>query len=145
MPVLLILHIVICSLGYLLFGFASAVAYVYLRQERALKAKTCRLGARFRWSLCDLDRCLFTSLILGFAAMGFGLPMGIALQKTMYGIVDLASPRILLPALIWIFYLLILTFRLLTGLRGKIPSYMAVYGFHAVAISFVLELCLAAA
>ncbi|WP_027184411.1 cytochrome c biogenesis protein CcsA [Desulfovibrio inopinatus] len=144
MPVLLPLHIIICSLGYLLFGVTSLIAYVYLKRERAIKAKTWRLDKPFRFSLYELDRCLFASLTVGFVAMGLGLPMGIILQEAKYGFVDLTSPRILFPTVIWLFYLLILAFRLLTGLRGKIPSYMSVYGFHATVISFVLELYLAA-
>jgi ABC-type uncharacterized transport system permease subunit len=142
MPVLLPLHIIICSLGYFLFGVTSVIAYVYLKRERAIKTKTFRLDDRFRWSLHDLDRCLFVSLTLGFVAMGLGLLMGIALQEAKYGIVDLTSARILFPAVIWLFYLLILAFRQLTGLRGTIPSYLSVYGFHAVAISFVFEIYL---
>jgi len=144
MSALLFLHIIICSLGYLLFGITSVIAFVYLKRERAIKTKAYRLGEGFRWSLHDLDRSLFVSLTLGFVAMGLGLLMGIALQSAKYGMVDLTSSRILFPAVIWLFYLLILSFRLTTGLRGKIPSYMAVYGFHVVVVSFVLELSLAA-
>ncbi|WP_319762737.1 cytochrome c biogenesis protein CcsA [Maridesulfovibrio sp.] len=144
MSALLSLHIIICSLGYFLFGITSVSAYAYLKSERAIKTKAYRLGEGFRWSLHDLDRSLFASLTLGFVAMGLGLLMGIALQDAKYGIVDLTSPRIFFPAAIWLFYLLILFFRLTMGLRGKIPSYLAVYGFHAVVISFVLELYLAA-
>ena len=144
MSALLPLHIIICSLGYLLFGITSVIAFVYLIRERAIKTKAYRLGEAFRWSLHELDRSLFVSLTLGFVAMGLGLLVGIALQDVKYGMIDLASPRILFPAVIWLFYLLILSFRLTTGLRGKIPSYMAVYGFHAVVMSFFLELYLAA-
>lgn len=144
MSALLILHIIICSLGYLLFGITSVIAFVYLKRERAIKTKAYRLGEGFRWSLQDLDRSLFISLTLGFVAMGLGLLIGIALQGAKYGTVDPTSPRILFPAIIWLFYLLILSFRLTTGLRGKIPSYMTVYGFHAVVMSFALELYLAA-
>jgi len=140
---LLILHITICSLGYLLFGITSVIAFVYLKRERAIKTKAYKLGEGFPWSLRDLDRSFFVSLAAGFFAMGLGLLMGIALQNAKYGMVDLISSRILFPAGIWLFYLLILSFRLITGLRGKIPSYMAVYGFHAVILSFVLELYLA--
>ena len=144
MSALLALHIIICSLGYLFFGITSVIAYVYLKRERAIKTKAYRLGDGFRWSLNDLDHGLFVSLTLGFVAMGLGLLMGIALQGAKYGMVDLTSPRIFFPAVIWLFYLLILSFRLTTGLRGKIPSYMAVCGFHAVVTSFVLELYMAA-
>ncbi|MFW5490054.1 MAG: cytochrome c biogenesis protein CcsA [Desulfovibrio sp.] len=145
MQVLLPLHIIVCSLGYLFFGVTFVTAFIYLKRERTIKAKAWRLGQTFRHSLYELDRCLFASLAVGFVAMGLGLFMGVILYEAKYGFVDLTSPRILFPAVIWIFYLLILAFRLLTGLRGKIPSYMAVYGFHAVAMSFVLELYLAAA
>ncbi|WP_207260260.1 cytochrome c biogenesis protein CcsA [Desulfovibrio sp. Huiquan2017] len=139
----LILHIIICSLGYLLFGITCVIAFVYLKRERAIKTKAYRLGKGFRWSLHDLDRGLFISLTLGFVAMGLGLLMGMALQGAKYGMVDLTSPRILFPAVIWLFYLLVLSFRITMGLRGKIPSYMAVYGFHAVVLSFAMELYLA--
>ena len=145
MSALLSLHIIICSLGYLLFGITGVIAFVYLKKERAIKTKAYRLGEGCRWSLHNLDRSLFVSLALGFVAMGLGLLLGIAFQDAKYGAVDLTSPRILFPAVIWLFYLLILSFRLTTGLRGKIPSYMAVYGLHAVVLSFVLELYLAAA
>ena len=145
MPVLLLLHIFICSVGYVLFGVTSVIAYMYLKRERAIKAKMLRLDTPFRYSLYELDRFLFASLTIGFIALGLGLPLGIIFQEAKYGFVDLASPRILIPTVIWLFYLLILAFRLVTGLRGKVPSYMAVYGFHAVAMSFVLELYLASA
>lgn len=145
MPALLVLHIAICSLGYLLFGVAFVIACIYLWRERTLKTKTLKLGERFRWSLNKLDRWLFASLLVGFITMGLGLATGIALQNAMNGSMDLTSPRLLFPAVIWFFYLLILVFRLLTGLRGRIPSYMAVYGFKAVALSFLFELYLAAA
>lgn len=145
MSALLALHIFVCSLGYVLFGITCVIAFVYLKRERTIKTKAYKLSEGFHWSLHDLDRGLFVSLTLGFVAMGLGLLMGIALQDAKYGMVDLTSPRILFPAVIWFFYLLILSFRLTTGLRGKIPSYMAVYGFHAVVMSFVLELYLATA
>jgi ABC-type uncharacterized transport system permease subunit len=145
MTVLLPLHIIICSLGYLLFGATSVIALVYLKRERDIKTKTWRPGKPFRLSLHALDRCLFAGLTVGFVAMGLGLPLGLVLQEAKYGFVDPTSPRILFPAVIWIFYLVLLGFRLLTGLRGKIPSYLTVYGFHAVAMSFVLELYLASA
>ena len=144
MSALLPLHIIACSLGYLLFGITSVIAYVYLKRERTIKTKAYRLNEGFRWSLHDLDRSFFVSLALGFVAMSLGLLMDPAIQGANYGMVDLASPRTLFPAVIWLLYLLILSFRLTTGLRGKIPSYLAVYGFQAVAVSFALELYLTA-
>ncbi|WP_394705761.1 hypothetical protein [Pseudodesulfovibrio indicus] len=74
-----------------------------------------------------------------------GLPLGIVLHEVKHGAVELASPRVVFPTVIWVFYLVLLAFRLVTGLRGKIPSYMAVCGFHAVPMSLVFELFLAGA
>ncbi len=143
MPVTLILHIAISSLGYLLFGAAFAISCVYIYRDHAIKTKQFKMGDRFPWSLNQLDRALFISLIAGFVFMGIGLLLGIYVHKLVYGIVDLTSPRLIFPFFIWLFYLALLLFRLLTGLRGRIPAQLAACGFSCAALSFLFELHIA--
>lgn len=142
MSALLIVHIAACSLGYLLFGVAFVVARVYIHREKAIKTKRLRLNDRFPWSLNQLDRCLFMTLVAGFIFLSLGLPTGVAIQKAVNGVADFSSPRLLFPAAIWFFYLLILAFRQVTGLRGKLPASLAVSGFNFTAFSFLFEMYL---
>lgn len=144
MNTVLIAHIVLCSLGYLLFAAAFVLACVYMYRDRAIKTKQFRLGSSFSLSLNHLDRLLFLTLTAGFVLTGIGLPLGLAVQKTVHGTVDLTSLRFTLPAAIWLFYLFMLLFRLLTGLRGRIPAQLSVFGFNFAAFSLIFELYLAA-
>lgn len=141
---LLIIHIIASSLGYILFGAAFATACLYIYRDHGLKTKRFKLDDRFPWSLHQLDYTLFAILWTGFLLMGAGLLLGMSVQKTMYGFINYASPRLIFPFFIWLFYLAILSFRFITGLRGRIPAHLSAYGFTCAALSFLYEMHIAA-
>lgn len=140
MPIVLIMHIAACTVGYLAFGCAFVVACMYLVRDHSLKTKRFKLGDRFPLSLNQLDRYLFLSLLFGFSMMSVGIPLGVIVQKAMYGKVDYTSIRTIFPAVIWLFYFIVLLVRQFTGLRGKVPAYLSAYGFSCAAFSFIYEL-----
>ena len=144
MPPILIFHIAACSLGYLCFAAAFAVACMYLHRDRSLKTKRVRLDGGRAWSLDKLDHALFLALVVGLVFLGVGLPTGVMVQQRMYGAADFASVRLLFPFTIWVFYLLIFLFRQLTGLRGRVPAYLSVLGFNCSVFSFLFEMYLTA-
>lgn len=143
MSPMLILHITISSISYILFGTAFAIACLYMYRNRKIKTKNITLDDRFPWSLDQLDRALFTTLIAGFVLMGVGLILGLAVHAAVYGNLRLVAPRLLFPLFIWMFYFLILLFRVLTGLRGTIPAHLTAYGILCVSLSFIYELNIA--
>ncbi len=145
MSTLLLFHIITCSVGYMLFGAACFIACAYIKVEQSIKSKTVRLNGRFPWSLQQLDRLMFATLIAGFALLSTGIPAGLMIQKSICGQITLISPRIILPLTVWSFYLLILVYRLRTGLRGRIPAYLAVCGFNFAVVSFLYEIHLTTA
>lgn len=138
----LILHIATCTIGYGLFACAFLIACVYIHQDRTIKTKKVKLNGQFSWSLQELDNYLFVALILGLVFLSIGIATGTLAHKQQYGIVDYTSIRLIIPTIIWLFYLLILCFRYLTGLRGKATAYLAAYGFNCVAFSFIVEMIL---
>lgn len=139
MSALLLFHIITCSIGYMLFGAACIIACAYIKGERSIKNKTVRLNGRFPWSLQQLDRLMFATLIAGFALLSAGIPAGLMIQKSICGQITPISPRIIFPFTVWSFYFLVLSYRLKTGLRGRVPAYLAVCGFNFAVLTFLCE------
>ncbi len=142
MTPLLITHILTCTLGYALFALACGIAFVFIRRERAIKEKTLRLDQHFRLSLGQLDRVLLFTLFIGLALLTVGIPTGLMVQRVQHGAMDITSMRLVFPFVIWLFYLLIIVFRRVTGLRGKAVAHLAFYGFSCSVLSFLMELAL---
>lgn len=145
MSILLLLHILVSSLAYLLFGITCCAASLYLYRSRRIKAKQVGLGDRFPWSLAELDMFLDHSLKAGLALMGAGLMLGMAVHEQMYGSFGITSPRLIFPLCIWLFYLAALLMRRKTGLGLTVQAHLMAWGLMCAALSFLYEMNLATA
>jgi hypothetical protein len=77
--------------------------------------------------------------------MGAGLALGLAVHMQIHGSFGIASPRLILPLGIWLFYLAALLFRLRSGLGFTVQTRLMACGLMCLLGSLCYELTLARA
>src|SRR5919106_731147 len=128
-------HIALAMVGIAAFVLNFAGAFMYLLQERQLKAK--RPGA-FYYRLPDLqtlDRLTYRTLALGFPFLTTGLILGAVWARTSWGTVLTLDPLASLSSLAWAIYAATLAGRAVAGLHGRRAAYFAVFGFTMLVLT----------
>mgnify|MGYP000219628452 CR=1 FL=1 len=131
------LHIGFMMLAYAGFLIAFLAALMYLLQERELKRK--RFGFIYRYfpSLSTCETIGYRSLLLGFLMLTLGIGMGIILLRRSDPVFWRGDPIIVLALITWIFYLIVVHYRLAAGWRGRRAALLLIIGFLATAATFV--------
>ncbi len=131
------LHIGFMMLAYAGFLLAFLAALMYLLQERELKRK--RFGAIYRYfpSLSACEAIGHRSLLFGFLMLTLGIGMGIILLHRSDPIFWRGDPIIVLAFVTWLFYLVVVHYRLAAGWRGRRAAMLLIVGFLATAATFV--------
>ncbi len=131
------LHIGFMMLAYAGFLIAFLAALMYLLQERELKRK--RFGFIYRYfpSLSTCEMIGYRSLLLGFLMLTLGIGAGIILLRRSDPVFWRGDPIIVLALITWIFYLIVVHYRLAAGWRGRRAALLLIIGFLATAATFV--------
>jgi HemX protein len=135
------IHISVATIGVALFGLAAALAFIYLLEERNLKAK--RFDAR-SWktpaaSLQALDGMSQRLVMIGFPLFTVAMILGVLWTSQRDS--SLGRPEYAAASITWISYAGLLSARLGLGWRGRRAAWLTVAGFVAalsvLAIYFV--------
>ena len=132
----LYIHTPLVFIGYAALFIAFAAAIMYLIQEHALKSKH---PVRFYNWLPSLDICddlAYKSLAIGFPLITLGIITG-ALWAQGAGYVWAKDAKVLFSFLTWLVYLLLITYRLIAGWRGRKAAYLSIVGFIGVLLTFL--------
>ena len=133
-------HIALIMVGYSALIISFVASILYLIQEKNLKAK----GVAGFWSrlpaLATIDEIGYRVLIFGFPFMTFGLIAGSILAEAKFGADYFKDPKVLLSALMWVVYTILLYTRWSAGWRGRRAAYLATCAFVAAAVAWVANI-----
>jgi HemX protein len=117
--ILFLLHIlvVVAGIGGIFFGILYS--FLYLLQERALKAKRWTDGPSFLPSLAKCDSWSIHSLWGGFALYTLGIGLGVVWSAVRKGVLVSGSLKELAALIAWGVFAALLVIRFQTGLRGR--------------------------
>jgi cytochrome c-type biogenesis protein CcsB len=135
-------HIALAFLGDAAFAIAGVVSFVYLVQERKLKAKKKRLakvgsGVHKLPALEVLDKVSVQLIEWGFPLMTLGLITGAVYSKTLRGVYWSWDPLNTISLVVWVLYAALLHARLTIGWRGRKLAILTVLGVVLTLVSFV--------
>ena len=129
-------HVTLAVFGNAAFVITSAAGFMYLLQERQLKAK--RPGGRGLPlpSLETLDRWSYLTLSVGFPLLTLGILMGFIRAGSAWTKFFIGDPRQIWSVITWLLYGTLLAARVSAGWRGRKAALLAVAGFAAVLLTF---------
>jgi cytochrome c-type biogenesis protein CcsB len=132
----LYIHTPLVILGYAALFIAFAAAIMYLIQEHALKSKH---SIRFYNWLPSLEICddlAYKSLAIGFPLITLGIITGALWAQAVWG-VWARDAKVLFSFLTWLVYMLLISYRLIAGWRGRKAAYLYIVGFIGVLVTFL--------
>ncbi len=131
------LHTITCFLGMGAFALAFCAGVLYLLQERMIKSKKFGNTSRFLPSLDSLDRVNHCAMVVGFPLLSVGLLSGALWANYSLGGLPFGDPKVILSALTWMTYAILVHQRFLVGWRGRKAAVLAILGFFAVMFTFI--------
>lgn len=131
-------HVLLAFLGYVGLAIAFAAGLLYLLQHRELKGK--HFGRMFRFfpSLETLDRLGRWGLVLGFPALTLGLVIGWGWARQFQQEYGLGNPKVLWGVMTWLVFVAALVARAGGTRRDRRGAMIAVIGFVAVVVAYVV-------
>ncbi len=124
----LLIHVVVCFLGYAALTVAFGAALLYLIQDYSPREALPALPL--------LDRLIYRAAILGFFLLTFGILTGAVWAETAWGKYWSWDPKEDASLVIWLIYAAMLHARLLKGWQGRRIAWLAVLGFLAVIFTY---------
>ena len=121
----LLIHVVVCFLGYAALTVAFGAALLYLIQDYSP-----------REALPMLDRLIYRAAILGFFLLTFGILTGAVWAETAWGKYWSWDPKEDASLVTWLIYAAMLHARQLKGWQGRRIAWLAVLGFLAVIFTY---------
>jgi len=132
-------HVVLSVIGFGFLALAFAAGATYLIQDRELKSRKTEAIERvvFRLPALEvLDRANAFCILYGFPILTLGMIMGGIWEVALGG--DWSwDLKITLSIGTWIFYLVLVLFRLLAHQRGRKAALLSVLGFIMLASSYL--------
>ena len=121
-------HISLAAVGLAVFALATAVAVLYLVEERQLKRK--RIGGMVRrgTALDTLDRLLHRCVQVGFPVFTVSIVCG-AIWSARLGVTF--RPEYAIAAVAWVAFAALLVARVTAGWRGRRAALLTIVGFAA--------------
>ena len=132
------LHAVIALLSYGAFGLASALAAMYLLQERQLRVKVFSRLYRHLPALEDMDRACWWLVGSGFALLTLALASGSLQAGRVWGAAWARDGKVLASAGVWLFYAACLALRAVAGWRGRRQAYLSLLGFAVILLNYLV-------
>ena len=110
-------HIALLTLGILCFLVSSGLALLYFVEQRQLKSK--HLSGRNFFPLDSVDRQAGRLIRAGFTLLSLAILTGVYLAHFYWKQQNWATnPKMILSAVVWAWYALVLFLRRYRGLRG---------------------------
>ena len=131
------IHISLATIGVALFALATAVAIVYLLQERTLKHKQFD-GALFKrgTALETLDKLSHRLVLIGFPIFTVSMMLGVIWVSQLA--VGFARPEWPIAIIAWIAFGGLIVARTTQGWRGRRAALLTIVGFSSTALVFVI-------
>lgn len=135
---LLVLHVTLALFSYLCFIFAFVYSFMYLIQDRMLRAKRWN-----RWyfrlpALERLDTYAFRSVVLGVPMLLVAMVLGVIWGKLVLGKWILLDPKPVATLIVWLMYAVYLGFRIRSGWGGRQLAWYSMFCSVAVLLNFVV-------
>jgi cytochrome c-type biogenesis protein CcsB len=124
----LLIHVVVCFLGYAALTVAFGAALLYLIQDYSPRKALPALPL--------LDRLIYRAAILGFFLLTFGILTGAVWAETAWGKYWSWDPKEDASLVTWLIYAALLHARLLKGWQGRRIAWLAVLGFLAIIFTY---------
>lgn len=132
-----VLHVSAIFIGYAGLAAASAAAFMYVFQFRALKRKEFGSVFGFFPALDSLDRLNKVGLAVGFPALSVGLLAGWSWTLTFGRGLALDKPGTILGIVTWGAYLVAIAARSRPGPRGERAAAISVLAFLLTLVAFL--------
>jgi cytochrome c-type biogenesis protein CcsB len=132
-------HIGTLIVGNAALAIAFLVGILYLIQEKAIKDKNRGFFYRRLPSLKLLDSVGFSSLLVGFPMLTFGIITGVIYAQMVRGRFWSWNHKEILAAITWLVYAALLHERLTVGWQGRRAAIMTIVGFVILIITFSLR------
>ncbi|MDQ0188289.1 cytochrome c biogenesis protein CcsA [Alicyclobacillus cycloheptanicus] len=135
---LLVLHVSLAVISYVCFAFAFVYSFMYLIQDRVLRAK--------RWNqlyfrlpaLERLDTFAFRSVALGVPVLLVAMVLGVIWGKLVLNRWILMDPKPLATLIVWLMYAVYLGFRIRSGWGGRQLAWYNMFCALAVLLNFAV-------
>jgi len=124
----LLIHVVVCFLGYAALTVAFGAALLFLIQDYSPREALPALPM--------LDRLIYRAAILGFFLLTFGILTGAVWAETAWGKYWSWDPKEDASLVTWLIYAAMLHARQLKGWQGRRIAWLAVLGFLAVIFTY---------
>jgi ABC-type uncharacterized transport system permease subunit len=125
------IHISLATLGVAMFALATAVAVMYLAQDRSLKKKHFdKLVLKRGDSLEALDRLSHRLVVIGYPIFTASLLLGVIWVARRH-ISGFARPEWLMAIVIWLTFGALIAGRTTRGWRGRRAALLTIAGFAA--------------
>ncbi|MDR3570389.1 MAG: cytochrome c biogenesis protein CcsA [Syntrophobacteraceae bacterium] len=134
----LIAHVASIFLANALFAVLFSLGIMYLLQERRIKKKNFGLLYERLPSLERIDSIAHVCLLSGFPLMTAGLITGFAYAAMVWRSPWNWDPKEVLSVVTWMIYAILVHERLTVGWRGRRAAWLAIIGFLATVLTFVL-------
>lgn len=132
------LHAIIALLSYGAFGLASALAAMYLLQERQLRVKAFSRLYRHLPALEDMDRACWWLVGSGFTLLTLALASGSLQAGRLWGGHWASDGKVIASAGVWLFYAACLGLRAWAGWRGRRLAYLSLLGFAVILVNYLV-------
>jgi ABC-type uncharacterized transport system permease subunit len=131
------IHISLATVGVALFALATAVAVVYLLQERSLKHKHFE-GALFKrgMALETLDKLSHRLVLFGFPIFTVSVMLGVIWVSQLA--IGFSRPEWPLALITWVAFGGLIVARSVKGWRGRRAALLTIAGFGSSAIVFMI-------
>lgn len=141
------LHILVSILAYSLLCLAAVQSLMLLAQENQLRHKHTRGFIRALPPMQTMERIMFQMIGLGFVLLTLTLISGVFFSETVFGTPFALTHHIVLAALGWAVYAVLLLGRWRLGWRGRIAVRWTLGGFALLVLGyfgskFVVEIVL---
>jgi len=130
-------HVTLAFLGNAAFALSCIVSFVYLWQERQLKAHTVGSFVRRLPPLETLDNVNFKFLGWGFVLLTLSIVSGVLWAELSSGRLWSWEPRTIWTTIIWLIYAALLHGRVTVGWGGRRAATLTIVGFGVLFISFI--------
>ncbi len=124
-------HISLATLGVAMFALATAVAVMYLAQDRSLKKKRFdNLVLKRGDALETLDRLSHRLVVIGYPIFTVSLLLGVVWEARRHD-AGFARPEWLMAGVIWLTFGALIAGRTTRGWRGRRAALITIAGFAA--------------
>ncbi|MGC8492620.1 MAG: cytochrome C assembly family protein [Syntrophobacteraceae bacterium] len=134
----LIVHVTSIFLANALFAVLFSLGVMYLLQERHIKKKNFGLLYERLPSLERIDTIAHACLMSGFPLMTAGLITGFVYATMVWRSPWNWDPKEVLSVVTWLIYAILVHERLAVGWRGRRAAWLAILGFSATLLTFIL-------